>query len=99
VVNECLTPLNFLLAMEACGWFVERAALEHTERKGDALALVGQLELWLQAWGDQVSRGVAAAEVRRRLAEAGVCMLYGTWAMLECRQCRSAWSNVKQADE
>jgi hypothetical protein len=63
VVNECLTPLNYLLAMEACGWFVERAALEHTERKDDALALVTQLELWLQAWGDQVSRDVPAAEV------------------------------------
>jgi hypothetical protein len=84
VVNECLTPLNFLLAMEACGWFVERAALEHTERKGDALALVGQLELWLQAWGDQVSRGVPAAEVRLWLVEARVgmpcrCTRAGAW--------------------
>ncbi len=38
VVNEALTPLNFVLAVEATVWFVERAAAEHTDlqvgRKG-----------------------------------------------------------------
>lgn len=37
VVHEAMTPLNYVLAMEATVWFVERAALEHPDHKvGDS---------------------------------------------------------------
>jgi hypothetical protein len=33
VVREALTPLNYVLAVEAAVWFVERAAAEHPAMK------------------------------------------------------------------
>lgn len=33
VVQHNLTPLNYVLALEASIWFIERAAMEHPKQK------------------------------------------------------------------
>jgi hypothetical protein len=50
VVLHSLTPLNYVLALEASVWFIERAALEHPKLKERCLALLGRLTAWLEGW-------------------------------------------------
>eukprot|EP00878_Enallax_costatus_P015929 GHUV01016699.1.p1 GENE.GHUV01016699.1~~GHUV01016699.1.p1 ORF type:complete len:757 (+),score=260.66 GHUV01016699.1:586-2856(+) len=50
VVNNNLTPLNYVLALEASVWFIERAALEHPKSKERCLSLLGRLTAWLEGW-------------------------------------------------
>ncbi|KIY92709.1 hypothetical protein MNEG_15254 [Monoraphidium neglectum] len=50
VVREALTPLNYVLAVEAAVWFVERAAAEHPAMKPEVLELLLVLAAWLEGW-------------------------------------------------
>ncbi|KAF8061912.1 hypothetical protein HT031_004172 [Scenedesmus sp. PABB004] len=50
VVVHSLTPLNYVLALEASVWFIERAALEHPKLKERTLSLLSRLTAWLEGW-------------------------------------------------
>eukprot|EP00877_Chromochloris_zofingiensis_P013112 jgi/Chrzof1/8054/UNPLg00099.t1 len=62
VVHEAMTPLNYVLAMEATVWFVERAALEHPDHKEQVLDLLGILVFWLEGWSDSLKIAGLSAE-------------------------------------
>jgi len=50
MVHEALTPLNYVHAIEAAVWFVERSTLEHPNQKAEALSLLVHLAEWLEGW-------------------------------------------------
>jgi hypothetical protein len=50
VVAHSLTPLNYVLALEATVWFIERSAMEHPKQKERCLSLLGRLTAWLEGW-------------------------------------------------
>ncbi|WIA18254.1 hypothetical protein OEZ85_009722 [Tetradesmus obliquus] len=62
VVMHSLTPLNYVLALEASVWFIERAALEHTKLKERCLALLGRLAGWLEGWSASLAGAGLSAQ-------------------------------------
>eukprot|EP00775_Hariotina_reticulata_P002968 gene2968-3253_t len=55
LVAHSLTPLNYVLALEATVWFIERSAMEHPKQKERCLSLLARLTAWLEGWSTSLA--------------------------------------------